>query len=100
MVSVFLLRRWRRCGSGRPDTGLTALPAASPRMRETSAPRQPRPGGASGGGAVATMRDVARLAGVSIATVSFVVNDTKPVWIYCAQGNHCEKGMVLVINEK
>ncbi|PPH15261.1 LacI family transcriptional regulator [Rathayibacter sp. AY1D4] len=48
-------------------------------MRETSAPRQPRPGGASGGGAVATMRDVARLAGVSIATVSFVVNDTKPV---------------------
>ncbi|PPF19070.1 LacI family transcriptional regulator [Rathayibacter rathayi] len=31
------------------------------------------------GGAVATMRDVARLAGVSIATVSFVVNDTKPV---------------------
>lgn len=28
---------------------------------------------------MATMRDVARLAGVSIATVSFVVNDSKPV---------------------
>ncbi|PPF63560.1 LacI family transcriptional regulator [Rathayibacter tritici] len=48
-------------------------------MREAFAPRQLQPGGASGGDAVATMRDVARLAGVSIATVSFVVNDTKPV---------------------
>ncbi|WP_231884346.1 MULTISPECIES: LacI family DNA-binding transcriptional regulator [unclassified Plantibacter] len=28
---------------------------------------------------MATMRDVARLAGVSVATVSFVVNDSKPV---------------------
>ncbi|OAQ98723.1 hypothetical protein LLEC1_03309 [Akanthomyces lecanii] len=28
-----------------------------------------------------------------------MVNDTKPMWFYCSQGNHCEEGMALVINE-
>ncbi|MCJ1386576.1 SMP-30 gluconolaconase LRE domain protein [Xylographa soralifera] len=27
------------------------------------------------------------------------VNDTKPIWIYCAQGAHCESGMAMVINQ-
>jgi len=27
------------------------------------------------------------------------VNDTTPIWIYCSQGAHCQKGMVMVINE-
>jgi plastocyanin len=31
-----------------------------------------------------------------------VVNDTNPVWIYCAQtdGSHCQNGMASVINQK
>jgi plastocyanin len=28
------------------------------------------------------------------------INDTKPIWVYCAQAKHCEAGMVMVINEK
>jgi plastocyanin len=31
---------------------------------------------------------------------TMMVMDTKPMWLYCAQGNHCESGMVMVINEK
>ncbi|KAI4209279.1 MAG: hypothetical protein LQ351_007779 [Letrouitia transgressa] len=27
-----------------------------------------------------------------------VVNDTKPIWFYCSQGDHCQDGMVGVIN--
>jgi plastocyanin len=27
------------------------------------------------------------------------VNDTKPIWIYCSQGKHCQQGMAMVINE-
>ena len=27
-----------------------------------------------------------------------MVNDTKPIWIYCGQPGHCEKGMVMAIN--
>jgi len=27
-----------------------------------------------------------------------VINDTKPIWIYCAQADHCQKGMVASIN--
>ncbi|MCJ1395520.1 hypothetical protein MMC18_008406 [Xylographa bjoerkii] len=30
---------------------------------------------------------------------TITVNDTKPTWIYCAQGNHCESGMAMVINQ-
>jgi len=30
---------------------------------------------------------------------NLLVNDTKPIWIYCGQVNHCEKGMAMVINQ-
>src|SRR5271163_1284226 len=30
---------------------------------------------------------------------SVQVNDTKPIWIYCGQTGHCQKGMAMVINE-
>lgn len=29
---------------------------------------------------------------------TIMVNDTKPIWYYCSQGDHCQKGMVGVIN--
>ncbi|KAI4201111.1 MAG: hypothetical protein LQ350_003425 [Teloschistes chrysophthalmus] len=25
---------------------------------------------------------------------TIMVNDTKPIWYYCSQGNHCQKGML------
>lgn len=28
-----------------------------------------------------------------------LVNDTKPIWIFCGQVNHCQKGMAMVINQ-
>lgn len=28
-----------------------------------------------------------------------LVNDTKPIWIFCGQTNHCQKGMAMVINQ-
>jgi plastocyanin len=28
------------------------------------------------------------------------INNTTPIWLYCAQAKHCESGMVMVINEK
>src|ERR1019366_1634481 len=33
-------------------------------------------------------------------TFTIIVNDTKPIWIYCGQtvGNHCQSGMVAAIN--
>ncbi|KAJ9149842.1 hypothetical protein NKR23_g3975 [Pleurostoma richardsiae] len=34
-----------------------------------------------------------------IPTYTIMVNDTKPIWVYCAQAKHCENGMVMVINE-
>ncbi|EXJ66270.1 uncharacterized protein A1O5_10422 [Cladophialophora psammophila CBS 110553] len=30
---------------------------------------------------------------------NLLVNDTKPIWIYCGQTNHCQKGMAMVINQ-
>ncbi|KAH8599514.1 Cupredoxin [Bisporella sp. PMI_857] len=27
------------------------------------------------------------------------VNDTKPMWLYCSKGQHCQNGMTMVINE-
>jgi hypothetical protein len=37
---------------------------------------------------------------LSGATFDIVVNDTKPIWLYCAQttGGHCQAGMVASIN--
>lgn len=34
------------------------------------------------------------------STYSIPINDTKPIWVYCAQGTHCEGGMVMAINVK
>ncbi|ODA82101.1 hypothetical protein RJ55_00606 [Drechmeria coniospora] len=34
-----------------------------------------------------------------IPVFSVMINDTKPIWLYCGQGTHCQKGMVMVINE-
>jgi len=31
-------------------------------------------------------------------TATFVVNDTKPVWVYCRQAGHCQAGMVFAVN--
>ncbi|KAF8640411.1 hypothetical protein AX17_000077 [Amanita inopinata Kibby_2008] len=31
-------------------------------------------------------------------TWSLTVNDTKPIWAYCRQANHCQAGMVFAIN--
>lgn len=29
---------------------------------------------------------------------TIMINDTKPIWIYCATGTHCQQGMAMVIN--
>ncbi|KAG9045723.1 hypothetical protein FS837_005771 [Tulasnella sp. UAMH 9824] len=29
---------------------------------------------------------------------SFRINEVTPLWFYCAQGNHCQSGMVMAIN--
>ncbi|PKS11775.1 hypothetical protein jhhlp_001068 [Lomentospora prolificans] len=34
-----------------------------------------------------------------IPVYSIMINDTRPIWLYCAQGRHCQSGMVMVINE-
>lgn len=36
----------------------------------------------------------------SIPTYTIMVNNTTPIWVYCAQAKHCENGMSMVINEK
>ncbi|KAH6666131.1 hypothetical protein B0J14DRAFT_550214 [Halenospora varia] len=33
-----------------------------------------------------------------VVTFDVPINDTKPIWMYCAQGPHCMLGMVLSIN--
>lgn len=44
---------------------------------------------------------VAASAGAGSAPVfTVMVKDNKPLWLYCAKGNHCQSGMVMVINEK
>jgi plastocyanin len=32
-------------------------------------------------------------------TYTIMINNTTPIWLYCSQGMHCQKGMVAVINE-
>ncbi len=36
--------------------------------------------------------------GVNANTFTITVNDTKPIWFYCAAPGHCGKGMAGVIN--
>ncbi|KAK4186232.1 Cupredoxin [Podospora australis] len=33
-----------------------------------------------------------------IPTYTIQINNTAPLWLYCAQGRHCENGMSMVIN--
>jgi plastocyanin len=33
------------------------------------------------------------------STYTVAINNTTPIWVYCAQAKHCESGMVMVINE-
>jgi len=37
--------------------------------------------------------------GGNIPVFSVLVNDTNPIWMYCGQVGHCQKGMAMVINE-
>lgn len=32
-------------------------------------------------------------------TFTVTVNDTKPLWLYCSQGQHCQNGMAMVVNQ-
>ncbi|KAK4121851.1 hypothetical protein N657DRAFT_576970 [Parathielavia appendiculata] len=34
-----------------------------------------------------------------VPTYTIQINNTNPLWLYCAQGRHCQQGMVMVINE-
>ncbi|RPD59171.1 Cupredoxin [Lentinus tigrinus ALCF2SS1-7] len=34
----------------------------------------------------------------NFTVAQFTVSDTKPVWVYCRQANHCQQGMVFAIN--
>ncbi|KAK4225805.1 Cupredoxin [Podospora fimiseda] len=34
-----------------------------------------------------------------VPTYTIQINNTNPLWLYCAQGRHCENGMAMVINE-
>ncbi|KAK5997226.1 Extracellular serine-rich protein [Cladobotryum mycophilum] len=34
-----------------------------------------------------------------IPTYTVQVNDTKPIWLFCSQGKHCQSGMAMVINQ-
>ncbi|KAL7798186.1 hypothetical protein V8C37DRAFT_247745 [Trichoderma ceciliae] len=34
-----------------------------------------------------------------IPVFTIMVNDTKPIWIFCGQAKHCSSGMSMVINE-
>ncbi|KAJ5935212.1 hypothetical protein N7466_004759 [Penicillium verhagenii] len=41
---------------------------------------------------------VAPTSGESDMVFTLTVNDTDPIWLYCAQIGHCQAGMVAVIN--
>jgi plastocyanin len=36
----------------------------------------------------------------NVPTYTIEINSTTPIWVYCSQASHCQKGMNLVINEK
>jgi len=42
----------------------------------------------------------ASLAMGQIPVFTIMINDTRPIWLYCSQGKHCQNGMSMVINEK
>ncbi|KAK2592512.1 hypothetical protein QQS21_009787 [Conoideocrella luteorostrata] len=57
-----------------------------------SNPCQPLQGGGFFSGFVPTT------ASPSETTFTIEVKDTKPIWFYCGQGNHCQSGMIGAIN--
>jgi hypothetical protein len=34
----------------------------------------------------------------TVPTFNMPINDTNPMFLYCAQGPHCQLGMVMAIN--
>jgi len=40
-----------------------------------------------------------KAADTTIPTYTILINSTTPMWLYCSQASHCQKGMVMVINE-
>jgi plastocyanin len=45
--------------------------------------------------------NVAASAGTGMIPIyTMMVQDEKPIWLYCSQGMHCQAGMVMVVNEK
>ncbi|KAF4624447.1 hypothetical protein G7Y89_g13726 [Cudoniella acicularis] len=34
----------------------------------------------------------------TVPTYTVMINATTPIWLYCSQGEHCQKGMSMVIN--
>ena len=38
------------------------------------------------------------LEGYTVPEFTITINDTNPVWFYCAQVKHCQTGMVMAVN--
>ena len=34
----------------------------------------------------------------TVPSFTIAVNNTAPIWVYCAQAKHCQAGMVMAIN--
>ncbi|QUC24000.1 uncharacterized protein UV8b_08241 [Ustilaginoidea virens] len=49
-------------------------------------------------GVFSSFQPVAGAAG-AVPVFTVLVNDTRPIWLFCSQGAHCQKGMAMVINE-
>ncbi|KAI1187721.1 Cupredoxin [Nemania serpens] len=45
------------------------------------------------------MNVAASAASGQIPVYTVEVKDTKPLWVYCSQGKHCQAGMAMVVNE-
>ncbi|CAF9904805.1 MAG: hypothetical protein GOMPHAMPRED_002953 [Gomphillus americanus] len=60
-----------------------------------AAPCQPLAGGFDSGFNPVASEEVA----ATTQHFSVTVNNTKPIWIYCAQGIHCKSGMSMVVNQ-
>ncbi|KAI5197090.1 hypothetical protein AUEXF2481DRAFT_91302 [Aureobasidium subglaciale EXF-2481] len=67
-----------------------------PRAHGVARSSYPSPCAAMDGGFNSDFVKVA--SGESATTFTITVNDTQPIWYYCPQGDHCQAGMVGVIN--
>jgi len=41
---------------------------------------------------------VKRQTAATVKTFTVMINDTTPLWFYCAQAKHCQSGMTMVVN--